>query len=181
MNEKESCCTCGSGCCQTEPNKELTIDFLYLDLSVCERCQGTENSLDQAIHEVSGVLESAGYDISVKKVNIVSEEMAIELKFVSSPTIRINGRDIDLIGKESLCEECGDLCGDQVECRVWVYNGREYNEPPKEMIVNAILREIYGNGMAVKEPETAGQEQAYRLPENLKRFFDGLKDNKGIE
>jgi len=163
-------CSCGSGCCVEESKKILKIDFLYLDLDVCERCQGTDRNLDQAIQDVSTILKLAGYDIAVNKINIDSKEMAIKYKFLSSPTIRINGRDIDLDVKESLCKSCGDLCGDQVECRVWVYNGIEYEEPPKEMLVNAILREIYGNGSHPQQPK-----EEYVLPENLKVFFDGIK------
>jgi hypothetical protein len=71
--------------------------------------------------------------------------------------------------KESCCEECGDLCGDNVECRVWVYEGAEYNEPPKAMIVNAILKEVYGGGST--SAETKGE---YIFPDNLKTFFGGL-------
>lgn len=171
MEEKSgSCCSCGSSCCQPEQKKkEIIIDFLYLDLSVCERCQGTDSSLDQAVEEVSSVLKSAGYDIVVNKINITSEELAVKHRFVSSPTIRINGRDIAMELKESCCEECGDLCGDNVECRVWVYEGAEYNEPPKAMIVNAILKEVYGGGSP--SAETQGE---YILPDNLRTFFGGL-------
>ena len=28
---------------------------------------------------------------------------------------------------------------------MWVYKGKEYNVPPKAMIVDVILREVYGN------------------------------------
>ena len=38
----------------------LDIDFLYLDLSVCERCHDTESTLDEAIEEVAPVPETAG-------------------------------------------------------------------------------------------------------------------------
>ena len=153
-----------------ESKQKITIDFLYLDLSVCERCQGTESSLDQALEEVSGVLKSAGFDVVVNKINVISEELALRTHFVSSPTIRVNGRDIASELKESCCEECGDLCGDSVECRVWVYEGKEYTEPPKAMIVNAILKEVYGGN---QEDSPEGE---YVLPENLKTFFDGLKN-----
>ncbi len=47
-------------------------------------------------------------------------------------------------GKESKCESCGDLCGDDVDCRIWLYQGKEYTSPPPAMIVDAILREVYG-------------------------------------
>lgn len=144
-NSSFGCCSCGSDCCGEEQRKkQLVVDFLYLDLSVCERCEGTENNLDEALDEVSGVLKAAGFEIVVNKINIISKELAIKHQFLSSPTIRINGNDIELEVRESSCKECGDLCGDDVDCRIWVHEGIEYNEPPKAMIINAILKEVYG-------------------------------------
>ena len=66
-NMKEnSCCCQSSDCCSSESEKKkIVIDFLYLDLSVCERCQCTESSLENAINEVSSVLKSAGFEIIV--------------------------------------------------------------------------------------------------------------------
>jgi hypothetical protein len=166
------CCSCGGACCTpSQKEKLVTIDFLYLDLSACRRCQGAETSLDSAINEVSGVLEAAGFGVIVNKVNITSKELAIQHRFLSSPTIRINGSDISLDVKESSCTDCGDLCGEDVDCRVWVYDGVEYNEPPKALIVNAILKEIYGEQKA--KPQS---REEYYLPENLRVFFDGLSN-----
>lgn len=164
------CCSCGGGCCTPrQKEKVITIDFLYLDISVCGRCQGAETSLDSAIKEVSGVLEAAGFEVILNKINITSKELAIQHRLLSSPTIRINGNDIALDVKESSCTDCGDLCGDDVDCRVWVYDGVEYTEPPKALIVNAILKEIY-------EERKAGppSKEEYHLPGNLRVFFDGL-------
>lgn len=174
MTNKTSKCCSTSNCCETKPKKsKLLIDFLYLDLSVCERCQGTENNLDAAIREVSTVLKSAGFEILVNKVNINSKELAIKYEFLSSPTIRINGKDIELEVKETSCKECGDLCGDDVDCRVWEYDGNEYREPPKEMIVNAILKEVYGS-QSINNID----KEEYILPSNLQAFFDGINSKK---
>ena len=74
--------------------------------------------------------------------------------------------------KESLCESCGDLCGDEVYCRVWTYKGKEYDIPPKAMIVDAILRHVYGDTNIVLEDKKS--KEAYQLPENLRRFFDSI-------
>ncbi len=103
----------------------------------------------------------------MRKIHVQSEEQALALGFISSPTIRINGRDIQLEVRESLCESCGDLCGDDVDCRVWVYHGKEYSVPPKGLIIEAILREVY------KEPGENAPEttRPAELPENLKKFF----------
>lgn len=178
MKEKVSCCTPNSTCCcgpkpdvdsseNQTGRKHLEIDFLYLDLSVCAPCQGTENSLEEAVSEVAKVMEAAGVEVSVNKIHVQSEEQARELRFISSPTIRINGRDIQLEVKESLCESCGDLCGDDVDCRVWVYQGKEYTVPPKAMIIDTILKEFYGSGNEVPNVTQWNGD----IPENLKRFF----------
>lgn len=74
--------------------------------------------------------------------------------------------------KETVCEDCGDICGDSsVDCRVWNYEGTDYNVPPKAFIINAILKEVYSvQPVAEKNAE-------YKLPQNLKKFFDA-KENK---
>ena len=59
---KNQCCSCGSGCCTPQKEKrKITIDFLYLDLSVCTRCQGTDSVMDEAIAEVAQGFKSGGY------------------------------------------------------------------------------------------------------------------------
>lgn len=154
--------------------RRLDIEFLYLDLNVCVPCRGTQSSLEESVSEVSHVLEATGIEVNVRKIHVQTEEQALELGFVSSPTIRINGRDIQLEVKESLCESCGDLCGDDVDCRVWVYRGKEYSVPPKGLIIEAILREVY------KEPDECAAIPARpaELPDNLKKFFAVRQKNE---
>jgi hypothetical protein len=147
--------------------RRLDIEFMYLDLSVCTRCRGTEKNLEEAVSEVARILEAAGFEVKLHKIHVQNEEQALALGFVSSPTIRINGRDIQLEVRESLCESCGDLCGEDVDCRVWVYQGREYTVPPKGMIIDAILREVYGGPAGAVH----GPSKMETLPDNLKRFF----------
>ncbi|WP_296863099.1 DUF2703 domain-containing protein [Thermosyntropha sp.] len=160
----------------TDETRKVVIDFLYLDLSVCERCQGTDASLEAALAEVKNILEKDDIEVEVNKINVINEDLAYKYKFVSSPTIRVNGRDIQMEVKESSCTSCGDLCGTDVDCRVWVYKGKEYTEAPKEMIVEAILNEVYGKG---KERDL--EEKEYVLPENLKRFYRGIQQKRRID
>ena len=127
-------------------SRKLRIEFLFLDLTTCTRCLGAERSLASALEVVRETLEAAGVEVELDKVLVASEEQARALRFVSSPTIRVDGRDVALELRESSCgsEACTDGCGDQIACRVWVYRGREYTEPPVAMIVEAILRRVYG-------------------------------------
>jgi len=182
LSEPKGCCCSEGGnttCCgperslesadETGPErKRLDIDLLYLDLDTCTRCRETEVNLDEALAEVTRVLESTGAVVNLRKIHVQTEEQARELRFVSSPTIRVNGHDIQLEVRESLCESCGDICGEDMDCRVWVYQGKEYIYPPKALIVEAILRAVYGGASTEPEPWTGD------VPDNLKRFFAAL-------
>jgi len=166
-SDDPSCCApVGRPIIMDTKKHPITIDFLFLDLSVCTRCQGADTSLDQALAEVAGVLAATGIEVLVNKINVNTAALAEEYQFVSSPTIRIDGRDIQLEVKESLCESCGDLCGDQVDCRVWVYHGQEYTVPPKGMIIEAILKAVYGG-----QPPLESAAVPYVMPNNLRHFY----------
>ncbi len=143
--------------------KEVTIDFLYLDLNTCERCVSTDSALNEALAILSGVFRVLDYSVTVNKVNITSKELAEQHRFISSPTIRVNGLDICQEVKESDCGDCGDLCGDSVDCRVFTYEGKDYEQPPAAMIVDGILHILYGN--------PASEERLYALPDNLNNYF----------
>jgi hypothetical protein len=149
---------------------QVGIDFLYLDLETCTRCRGTDANLEAALAEVGRVLEAAGVDVSVRKTLVASAEQARMLGFVSSPTIRVNGADIALELRESSCAECGEACAcdGTIDCRLWVWQGQEHTEAPTAMIVDAILREVYGGGERAIAPALMGA-----VPENLARFFAG--------
>jgi hypothetical protein len=149
----------------------VRIDFLFLDLTTCTRCLGADRSLESALETVGDVLRASGTEVEVNKVLVESAEQARALRFVSSPTIRVDGYDIALELRESSCgsEACTDGCGAQTACRVWVHGGVEYTDPPVAMVVDAILRRVYGDAPAAGATRPAH----YRLPENLARFFAG--------
>jgi hypothetical protein len=146
--------------------EKLGIEFLFLDLSTCTRCLGADRALESALDSVGDVLRASGVEVELEKVLVESAEQARALRFVSSPTIRVNGDDVALELRESPCgaEPCTDGCGDQIACRLWFYQGQEYTEPPPAMIAEAILGHVYGGAARpALEP--------YELPENLERFF----------
>jgi glutaredoxin len=164
-----------SGCCSTPTEKNLDIDFLYLDLNACERCIGTGDTLDEALQDVTSVLKASGYTVNLRKTNITTKALAEQFEFRSSPTIRINGKDIAMDVKETACRDCGDLCGDSVDCRAWEHNGTLYDQPPKELIVDAIMRSVYGS----RDTLTISGG-TYVLPENLRAFFEGVEKKGAV-
>lgn len=158
---------------QSVAPRTLTIELLALDLETCGRCTGTGSNLDAAIATVAQVLSEADVELTVRKTVVTSVLQAERLRFESSPTIRINGRDIAFELRES---SCGDICGceGQVDCRVWVWQGKEHVEAPKALIVDAILR-AYGQAWEPAPKPARG----YRVPENLRMFFDAKSKNAG--
>jgi hypothetical protein len=146
--------------------RTVAIDFLFLDLSTCKRCRGTGANIEAALAAVERVLRATGAEVELRRIHVQSVEQARELRFVSSPTIRVNGRDI---APESLDSECGAGacgCGPGASCRVWRYRGREYGEAPVALIVDAILSELYAG--AQHAPSLA---PVYELPDNLVRVL----------
>jgi uncharacterized protein DUF2703 len=159
-----STCTLQAPAEPAEIHRRAVVEFLYLDLTTCSRCLGTDARLEAALALVRPVLEATGIELELRKVLVASEEQARALRFASSPTIRIDGRDIALELAESSCGSCGEIAGRDTGCREWVYRGERHTEAPVAMIVEALLGALYGREPA---PETPYPD----VPENLQRFF----------
>jgi hypothetical protein len=128
--------------------------------------------IERAIEAVRQVLEVTTTTVRVRKLVIESEEDARAQRFVSSPTVRVDGRDIVVETLESPCDSCTDLCGcsQGTSCRVWRYQGAEHTEAPVGLIVEALLREIAASVPGPPRAEAIGD---YELPKNLRDFFAG--------
>ena len=105
-----------------EATDRVQIDFLFLDLDRCTRCRDTDASLEAALAAVRDELAVGGIDVEVNKIHVESADQARALRFVSSPTLRVNGRDIALELRESSCgsDACTDGCGESIACRALV-------------------------------------------------------------
>ena len=166
---KESCCSCG---CNQNSEKVILIEYLYLDLHTCNRCIGTDNVLDEVMLIISPSLKLAGFAVEYKKIEMETATIAEQYKFLSSPTIRVNGQDICQSVAENSCGCCSDISGTDVDCRVFEYNGKTYEVPPKEMLAEVILQTVFGQAKADCSSVT------YELPNNLRDFFEGKKNKE---
>ncbi len=161
---------------QREPSTlpVIDIELLALDLTRCTRCVGTRDNIDKAIDIIRPVLEVMEAQVNVRKRVIASEEQARQYPFFTSPTVRINGKDMVFETLESACEACTDLCGcdDGTSCRIWLYRGETYLEAPVGLVVESLLRELFG-----RSQELAQKVPAYRdLPENSRHLFMSKSD-----
>lgn len=162
--DKPDACECAGGCAA---EKQVLVEYLYLDLNTCERCIGTDLELVEVLDILTPALRLAGYDVQYKKVEMSTAELAREHRFLSSPTIRVNGRDIGGPVKENDCGCCSDISGTDVECRVWESEGQTYEVPPKELLAEEILRTVFSESTF-----DCGCD-SYTMPENLETFYTG--------
>ncbi len=158
------CADCTDNCTS---RKQVLVEYLYLDLNTCERCIGTDLELLEVLDVLTPALRLAGYDVQYTKVEISTAELAQQYRFLSSPTIRVNGKDIGGPVKENDCGCCGEISGTDVDCRVWEAEGQAYEIPPKELLAEELLRAVFA------QAESGCGCDAYKMPENLETFFEG--------
>jgi hypothetical protein len=88
-----------------------------------------------AVRLIKDVLAAEGVATEVHEVLVRDEGMASELRFLGSPTIRINGRDV--------AEEAEKVKSFALSCRL--YPGSEQvGLPPAEMIHRAVIEARQG-------------------------------------
>jgi hypothetical protein len=70
----------------------LKVELLYW-----EEC----SSHEEALELLRSVLDERGIDVEVEVRHVESDSEAAELRFPGSPTIRIDGRDVDPAGADA--------------------------------------------------------------------------------
>lgn len=150
--------------------KPVNVEFMALDLKVCDRCQGTDGRVEAAVEKLRDVLSACGYDITLTSTIIDNEWMAEQYRFYSSPTIRVNGVDICPSIEENECKCCSDMSDSAVKCRMYPFNGTYYEVPPVDLVIQGIMN-VVAQGL-----EADPQEKPYELPENFKVFFEGVRE-----
>jgi hypothetical protein len=152
--------------------KVLDVELLVIDLTTCKRCVPTGDQLQQAVRLLEPVAGALGIELRHRQIVVQAPQEAKDRALLSSPTIRLNGRDIEQDIRESLCESCGDLTGNNtlVDCREWHYRGKVYSAAPLPLLVEAIM----GAMLEIDEPPVVPQPLE-ALPENLERYFANKK------
>ena len=187
MTDVSSSCCSGSSCCGGEAAaqtavaeappvsvpRRLDVELLVIDLDSCARCVPTGEQLRGALELVAPVAEALGVGLTYRETVVQSSAEAKARALLSSPTIRINGRDIEQDIRESECESCGDLTENDtvVECREWHYRGEVHSAAPLPLLLEALMGEM----LMVDERPRVTPEPLDALPENLERYFANKK------
>jgi hypothetical protein len=104
----------------------VKVEVLYV-----EECP----SHPAAVKLVRDILAAEGVETKIHEVLVRDGEMASELKFAGSPTIRINGRDV--------AGESRDLQSFALSCRLYP-GSKQVGLPSAEMIHRAVLKARQG-------------------------------------
>ncbi len=102
------------------------VDILYH-----EKC----SHYPQAIERVKQVLSEEGIEAEINEIQITSEEEAQKYDFLGSPTIRIDGEDLE---SEEERQKGHTYTNDS--CRIYNYEGQLYMIPHKETIRLALRK-----------------------------------------
>ncbi len=103
----------------------MKIELLYF-----RECPHYEKAL-QCVYEAMLELQISA---EVKGIEVETEADAISQKFLGSPSIRVNGRDIELPDEASHHYS--------LRCRRYHSNSGIIGYPPKEMLLTALSREL---------------------------------------
>jgi hypothetical protein len=100
-----------------------TIEILYFDS--CPRWRRTEEDVHRVIAD-AGIEERT----SVRLVQVKTDDDAQRLRFLGSPTVRVDGVDVDpsALGATTF----------GLQCRVYEHEGRLQGSPPEEWIRAAL-------------------------------------------
>ncbi len=177
------CCEKNAGTTNNLAGKTLKVGFLFLDESVCEPCGGTSKAIVEAVEMLVKPLKSMCIDLQVEKIHVADKEIAIAEKFLSSPTIRVNGKDIDPARTEDDCPTCGTLAGDatSVSCRTWHWRDEVYQAAPIGKVVEEIMAAaLYSPDNEDCDCNDNKEASDFELPDNLKNFFEARKNNQQL-
>lgn len=152
--------------------KVLNVELLAIDLSSCQRCVPTGDQVRVAVNLLAPVAETLGIELRLQEIVTQTPEEAKMHALLTSPTIRLNGRDIAQDIRESVCESCGDLTENNtiVDCREWHYRGKVYPAVPLPLVIEAIMAAMLDIETPLVVPVPLQE-----LPENLQRYFDNKK------
>ncbi len=104
-------------------------------------------NVDVALERARAAVASANVPAEVRLVRVQNDDEAMRLRFLGSPTVRVDGVDIDPSAENR--DDFG------LQCRLYVVGGRLEGAPPTDSIASALRREAT-NAAASRAPAVGG-------------------------
>jgi len=106
---------CGRGNDEKHKDEMVNIEFLFI--AECPSSEKTFLTLQEVVQE-------EGIHASIVRKEITTEEQAVTERFLGSPSIRVNGTDLEKSTSTDF----------RITCRVYEQDGKINGSPSKELI-----------------------------------------------
>lgn len=90
---------------------------------------------EKALELINQILKGKNLSETVETIKVGTQEEAEKYRFFGSPQININDKDID-----SMAEKVTSF--NPAGCRFYIYGGKTFEFPPKEMMEEAINKAL---------------------------------------
>ena len=97
------------------------IEILYFE--GCPNYESTKTLVDELIEEM-------GIEANVVHHDVKDNEEAVRLRFLGSPSVRVNDKDIEL--------DENDETEYSMSCRIYKYKDKRLGSPPEELVRKAL-------------------------------------------
>jgi len=126
--------------------RTLNVFVLEVDMSAagktgCSSCNATLGRVREAVDLIPPVFDSVGVELDIAELRVGDLTQARALGLRASPMVRIGGIDLYPEHQVRTPDSSGWLDTD----RVWRWNGRAFDQPPRGMLIDALLR-AYAQG-----------------------------------
>lgn len=116
---------------------EIVWQRVLVGAETCERCGDTGGSVRRACKRLREVLAPRGIEVALTEKSLPPFAVA------ESNRVFFDGRALeDILGAEvglNHCQSCCELLGGQTDCRTLIFEGREHEALPEELLVRAGL------------------------------------------
>ena len=106
-----------------------------------------------------------------KTTEIKNIEEAEKLSIGSFPTIMVNGFEIQSRAYETPCKKCSNALGEEINCRAYKYNKKNYDIIPKELLIEKIKEGISG------KLHNNNTSELFKISNSTKKYFE-LKEKQ---
>ncbi|MBI4361318.1 DUF2703 domain-containing protein [Candidatus Micrarchaeota archaeon] len=88
----------------------------------------------KALEELKKAFAESGVRVEIKTIVVNTQEEAEQHRFLGSPTLHVNGRDVDPMAEKMTRYGLS-------ACRTYWWKGKSFEYPPEEMVLQALKTE----------------------------------------
>ncbi|HEY5513084.1 MAG TPA: DUF2703 domain-containing protein [Geomonas sp.] len=123
--------------------KKLTIEWRHYgkEGATCDRCAATGSSVKGVVSELSNELADKGITVIFTET-VLPEELMAQSNMLLFDGVPLEAILDNAATDENPCPSCSCLTGSDTSCRTVKYDGKTYEEIPRELIRQAARKAL---------------------------------------